>query len=69
VKTFTVLGHSRFNVQVAGEFPTARNRRFGAIVESVGGSPAQIVVECSVYSDANGAVFAAGSNAVGTRLR
>ena len=69
VKTFTVLGHSRFNVQVAGEFPTSRNRRFGAIVESVGASPAQIVVECSVYSDANGVVFAAGSNAVGTRLR
>jgi hypothetical protein len=69
VKTFTVLGHSRSNVQVASEFPTAQNRRFGAIVESVGGAPAQIVVECSVYGDANGVVFAAGSNAVGTRLR
>jgi hypothetical protein len=68
-KTFPVLGNSRFNVPVASEFPTAQNRRFGAIVESLGGSPAQIVVECSVYSDANGVVFAAGSNAVGTRLR
>ena len=69
VKTFNVLGHSRFNVAVADEFPTSRNRRFGAIVESLGTTPAQIVVERSVYSDANGEVFAAGANAVGTKLR
>src|SRR5687767_11252540 len=51
VRTFNVLGHSRLTVAVSSEFPTSRNRRFGAIVESRGASPAQIVVERSVYGD------------------
>jgi hypothetical protein len=68
-KTFAVNASSRFNVQVAAEFPQSMNRRFGAIVESLGPAPQPIVVERAVYSDAGGAVFAAGSNAVATRLR
>jgi Tol biopolymer transport system component len=74
VKTYAIGGNSRFSVHVPGEFPEAQNRRFGAVVESMPGdggqSPrAQIVVERSVYSDAAGVVFAAGSNAPGTKLR
>ena len=33
-QTFTVVGHSRFNVDVRTEFPAAADRRFGAIVEA-----------------------------------
>jgi hypothetical protein len=72
VKTYTIAGNSRFNVHVPEEFPEARDRRFGAVVESVAagsGAPARIVVERSVYSDAAGVAFAAGANAPGTKLR
>jgi Carboxypeptidase regulatory-like domain len=69
VKSYTIAGNSRFNVHVPSEFPASQNRRFGAVVESFGTPPAQIVVERSVYSDANGVVFAAGANAPGTKLR
>jgi hypothetical protein len=67
-KTFTVGANSRFNVSVAGEFEAVVGRRFGAIVESVGASPVQIVVERAMYSNAEGVVWAAGSNTLGTRL-
>jgi Carboxypeptidase regulatory-like domain len=73
VKTYAIAGNSRFSVHVPDEFPEARNRRFGAVVESMPGnggqSRAQIVVERSVYSDASGTAFAAGANAPGTKLR
>ena len=51
------------------EFPAARGRVFGAIVESVGASPVQIVVERAVYYDAGGVVWAAGTNALATKLQ
>jgi hypothetical protein len=73
VKAYTIAANSRFSIPVAGEFPEAQNRRFGAVVESMPGdgqSPrAQIVVERSVYSDVPGIPFAAGANAPGTKLR
>jgi hypothetical protein len=73
VKTYTLLPNSRFNVHTPTEFPASQGRRFGAVVESLppagGGPAAQIVVERSVYGDANGVVFAAGANAAGTKLR
>ena len=54
---------------VAGSaFSQAANRRFGAIVRSVNTTPAQIVVERAMYTNANGAFWAAGINALGTRL-
>jgi hypothetical protein len=68
-KTFSVAGNSRFNVAVAVEFPNAAGRRFGAIVESTGGTPAQIVVERAMYSNAGGVVWAAGTNALATKLQ
>jgi hypothetical protein len=68
-KVYTLLANSRFNVFVNAEFPSAAGRRFGAIVESLGPSPVQIVVERAMYSDAQGVTWAAGSNSMGTRLR
>ncbi len=65
-QTFTVSATSRFNVDI-GAFFTAAGKRFGAIVESTNG--AAIVVERAMYSDANGVTWAAGTNAVATRLQ
>jgi hypothetical protein len=59
---------SRTNV-AAGSFPDAAQKRFGAIVQSLGAAPARIVVERAMYSNAGGVVWAAGTNAVATKLR
>jgi subtilisin family serine protease/streptogramin lyase len=67
-KTFRVQPTSRFNVQVSSEFPAAAGRRFGALVESLGTSPAALVVERAMYFDAGGVVWSAGTNALATRL-
>ena len=75
-KTFAVTATSRFNVSVREEFPAALNKRFGALIESQGPTPAQLVVERSVYSNAVGQqgraraeFWAAGTNALATRLQ
>jgi len=44
-------------------------QRFSAIVESIGATPAQIVVERAQYWDALGVHWAAGTNALGTKLQ
>lgn len=67
-RTFPVAARSRFNVQVGLEFPQANNRRFGAVIESLGAAPIQLVTERAMYWNANGVVWAAGTNLVGTRL-
>jgi hypothetical protein len=67
VKTFTVGPTSRLNVAVTGpasDVPELANESFGAVVEST----RPIVVERAMYSDANGVIWAAGSNATGTPL-
>jgi alpha-tubulin suppressor-like RCC1 family protein len=71
-RTFAVLATSRFNVDVGTEFPEARDRRFGAIVESLGPrlpTPEPIVVERSMYWNAGGKTWAAGTNALATKLQ
>ena len=68
-RTFTVGANSRFGVSVGDEFPAAAGRRFGALIESLGPSPAPIVVERAMYGDAGADVWAAGSNVLATRLR
>ncbi len=68
-RSFPVGPNSRFSVSIAAMFPEAVDRRFGAVVESLGASPAQIVVERAMYSNAGGVPWAAGTNAVATRLR
>ena len=67
-KVFPLLPSSRFNVDVGTQFPEAAGRRFGTIVESIGATPAPIVVERAMYSNAGGVVWAAGTNVVATRL-
>ena len=67
-QTFPLLPSSRFNVAMSAMFPTTAERRYGVIVESIGGTPAQIVVERAMYANAAGAVWAAGTNALATRL-
>lgn len=62
-RIFSVPPRSRFNVDVGAEFPGAQGKRFGALVESLGPDPAQLVVERAMYSDANGLRWAAGTNA------
>ncbi|AMY08693.1 hypothetical protein LuPra_01897 [Luteitalea pratensis] len=68
-RMFTVTARSRFNVDTRHEFPETANRRFGAIIESLGATPAQLVVERAMYWDARGKTWAAGTNALGTKLR
>jgi hypothetical protein len=70
VRTFSVPPASRFNVDVATVFgSTVANARMGALIESLGASPAPIVVERAMYTNAGGRVWAAGTNALATRLR
>jgi hypothetical protein len=68
-RTYSVPPSSRFNVPVALECPWAAGRRFGALVESTGTPAAQLVVERAMYSNALGIVWAAGTNALATRLQ
>jgi hypothetical protein len=71
--TVALPANSRTNVwppvDVRAWFPPGTHRRFGALVESVGARPAHIVVERPMYWDAHGVPWAAGTNAMGTRVR
>jgi hypothetical protein len=69
-REFTIDAESRFNVCVRDEFPEARSRRFGVVVESLavgGGMPAPLVVEGAFYRDAGGVHWAAGSGMTAVR--
>lgn len=75
VATYALPANSRTNVDVAeaGRFtPSPAGRRFGVVVESVAATgqvaPAQIVVERAMYNNASGVVWAAGTNALATRV-
>jgi hypothetical protein len=74
VQTFDLLPNSRRTIyppwDFAAAFPAGAHRRFGSLIESVGPTPAQIVVERAMYSnDDAGVVWAAGTNAVATKLK
>jgi DNA-binding beta-propeller fold protein YncE len=68
VKTFRVPPFARFNVAITGagggDVPELDDEHFGAIIEST----LRIAVERAMYSDVNGVVWAAGTNATATRL-
>ena len=66
VRTYTVNPTSRFNIDVNSRVPELANESFGALIEVTNG--VGIVVERSLYNDALGQVWAAGTNALGTRL-
>lgn len=69
-RTYALAPQSRTNVAVGPDFGAAvQNKRFGAVVQSEGQSPAAIVVERAMYSSAGGITWAAGTNALATRLR
>jgi hypothetical protein len=67
VKTFTVAPTSRFNVSVGPGtlVPELSDERFGALIES----SVSIVVERAMYWNANGEVWAAGTNVTAILLR
>jgi len=72
--TFTVLANSRRTIypplDFAAALPAGATRRYGAIIESLGTTPAQIVVERAMYAnDEAGVTWAAGTNAVATKIR
>lgn len=69
-REFAVAASARFNIAPAADqfFPETRGKRFGMLIESVGGTPAQIVVERAMYSDDGGVNWAAGTNALATKL-
>ena len=74
VQTFALLANSRRTIypplDFAAALPAGTPRRYGAIIESVGPTPAQIVVERAMYSnDTAGVAWAAGTNAVATKLK
>jgi uncharacterized repeat protein (TIGR01451 family) len=68
-RTVALRPRSRVNVAVSADFPAADGRRFGAVIESIGASPAQIVVERAMYTSPGGATWTAGTNALATRLQ
>jgi hypothetical protein len=67
-RTYNLPPTSRTNVAVGMDFPAAAGRRFGVLVEGLGATPAQIVVEEAIYSDSGGVPWAAGANQLATRL-
>lgn len=61
---------SRTDVSAANHFfLSSADRPFGAVIESLGDTPAQIVVEGAVYWNAGGRQWAAGANLLATRLQ
>jgi hypothetical protein len=67
VRTFPVPATSRVNVALTGAdsiVPELADESFGAVIDAT----LPIIVERSLYNNANGVVWAAGSNAVATRL-
>jgi hypothetical protein len=67
VKTFIVGATSRLNIAVTGsgsDVPELADEAFGTLFEST----QPIVVERSMYTDANGVTWAAGTNATAARL-
>lgn len=66
VKTYIVPPTTRQTIDVAVEAPELQDEMVGARIEVTNGL--SISVERSVYWDANGAFWAAGTNAMATRL-
>jgi autotransporter-associated beta strand protein len=64
-KTYTVPPTSRFNIDV-GAVTELHDESFAAVVQVTNGVP--IIVERSMYWDANGIQFSGGTNATGIRL-
>lgn len=74
VAEFTVPPTSRLNVDVGAAFPSLvgalsnRTEVFGALVEGLGATPPELVVERATYRDAGGVRWAVGAATLATRL-
>jgi hypothetical protein len=68
-QTIQLPPNSRRTVTMDGPFAAAIGKKFATVVESLGATPAQIVIERAMYSDSRGMSWSAGSNAVGTKLQ
>ena len=68
-RPYDMNANSRTNAQIGADFPEAAGKRFGAVVTSIGATPAQIVVERAMYTSPNGDTWTAGTNAVATKLQ
>jgi hypothetical protein len=68
-KTIPLDARSRTTLHMGTQFPSTMGRRFATLVESLGAVPVPLVVERAMYWDANGVVWAAGTAALGARLR
>jgi autotransporter-associated beta strand protein len=67
VKTYTVAPTSRFNIDSADdELKELHDETFGVVIEVTNNVP--IIVERSMYWDANGVSLSGGTNATGIRL-
>jgi YVTN family beta-propeller protein/autotransporter-associated beta strand protein len=67
VKSLTVAPTSRVNIAVTGagsDVPELADEAFGTVIAST----QPVIVERSMYTDANGVTWAAGTNATGSRL-
>jgi hypothetical protein len=62
----SVLPNARKTIDL-GIFPESAGRTYSVVVESLTGEP--IVVERAMYSNAGGVTWAAGTNALATKLR
>src|SRR5262245_51117640 len=67
-RTYNLAPNSRLTVSTQVDFAAIDGKRYGALVESLGATPAELVVERAMYSNANGVVWAAGTNALATKL-
>jgi hypothetical protein len=70
-----LLPLSRRNVNASSDFASLVDfsapgrQRFGAVVESIGATPAQIVVERAMYTSPGGQTWTAGTNALAARIQ
>jgi hypothetical protein len=66
-RTFPLPANSRLNVQISAEFPEAIDKGgYGTIIRSSG---VPIVVERAMYTNSNGQIWSAGTDALATRLQ
>jgi hypothetical protein len=67
VKTYNVAAQSRLTVNVDFEDPALKDTPVSTIVESKNGVP--IIAERAMYNNAAGQIWAAGTDALGTKLQ
>lgn len=68
-KTVSIKPNGRLTIRARDLLPEVVGRRFSLIVESVGSSPVDIVVDHSIYWNSNGMLWGSGTTAPGTRIQ